>query len=195
MRRLTNVRCKFPALIRESSASSCRFGARVSPRFIFRPACWHRHPSLRPIPSDVCCAPWRVACPRASLARGGGPLCSELLTAKLRARGVGPTESSAVVSPYPVESPHPLPPLNRHVPSPTVTLFKLLIELVKHLTFEAASVRLAPATYKIAAGFIPIIGALAVVSIMKVLKLDSYGPGLGGLTEEVDKQLPWKPRR
>ncbi|CAN0004145.1 unnamed protein product, partial [Hapterophycus canaliculatus] len=42
---------------------------------------------------------------------------------------------------------------------------------------------------------IPVLGALGVVSMMWLLQLKSYGPGLGGLTEEVDRQVPWSPRR
>lgn len=76
-----------------------------------------------------------------------------------------------------------------------VTIFKLLIGLVKDITYGNIVGRFPASASGTVSAFVPVIGALAVVSIMKLLRLKSYGPGLGGLTEEVDKQVPWIPKR
>lgn len=76
-----------------------------------------------------------------------------------------------------------------------VTLFKLAISLVKAMTFGGLVSRFPERVTAFVAGSVPLLGAIAVVSVMKLLRLESYGPGLGGLTKEVEKQVPWSPRR
>lgn len=74
-------------------------------------------------------------------------------------------------------------------------MFKLLIGAVKGLTYVDLIERFSANSSAIVGAFIPVMGAIAVVSLMRILRLKSYGPGLGGLTEEVDKQVPWSPTR
>lgn len=77
-----------------------------------------------------------------------------------------------------------------------MTVFKTLIGAVKEFSYTdlIASVPAGAASTYVGAS-IPVLGALGVVSMMWLLQLKSYGPGLGGLTEEVDRQVPWVPRR
>ena len=43
---------------------------------------------------------------------------------------------------------------------------------------------------KYAVGGIPVLGSLGLVALMRILRLKSYGPGLGSLGEEIDKEVP-----
>ncbi len=77
-----------------------------------------------------------------------------------------------------------------------MTVFKTLIGAVKEFTYTDLIGRAPPgAAATLVGASIPVLGALGVVSLMWLMKLKSYGPGLGGLTEEVDRQVPWIPRR
>ncbi|CAM9413238.1 unnamed protein product [Scytosiphon promiscuus] len=79
-----------------------------------------------------------------------------------------------------------------------VTVFKTLIGAVKEFSYSGDLLGRFPpggAASTYVGAFIPVLGALGVVSMMWLLQLKSYGPGLGGLTEEVDRQVPWSPRR
>lgn len=82
------------------------------------------------------------------------------------------------------------------LPHQKVTVFKTLIGAVKEFSYTdlIGSVPSGAASTYVGA-FIPVLGAMGVVSVMWALQLKSYGPGLGGLTEEVDRQVPWIPRR
>lgn len=83
------------------------------------------------------------------------------------------------------------PPLGKKV-----TVFKTLIGAVKKFSYDDLLGRVPPgATSTYIGAVIPVLGAIGVVSLMWVLQLKSFGPGLGGLTEEVDRQVPWRPRR
>lgn len=87
-------------------------------------------------------------------------------------------------------------PTPSRLPRPIVTVFKTLIGAVKEF-FYTDLIGSVPsgATSTYVGAFIPVLGALGVVSVMWLMQLKSYGPGLGGLTEEVDRQVPWIPRR
>lgn len=77
-----------------------------------------------------------------------------------------------------------------------MTIFKTLIGAVKKFSYDNLISRVpagAASTY--IGAVIPVLGAIGVVSLMSLLRLKDYGPGLGGLTEEVDRQVPWRPRR
>lgn len=77
-----------------------------------------------------------------------------------------------------------------------MTVFKTLIGAVKEYSYTDLIARVTPGAASTYVGaFIPVLGALGVVSFMWLLQLESYGPGLGGLTEEVDRQVPWIPKR
>lgn len=76
-----------------------------------------------------------------------------------------------------------------------MTLFKLSINVVKAVTFGGLVSQFPERVTALVAGSVPLLGATAVVAVMKLLRLESYGPGLGGLTKEVEKQVPWSPRR
>lgn len=70
-----------------------------------------------------------------------------------------------------------------------------MIGAVKQLSYGDLIGRVPAGTAVYAVALIPVLGAVGVVGIMRALKLNSYGPGLGGLTEEVDKQMPWDAKR
>ncbi|CAM9963472.1 unnamed protein product, partial [Laminaria digitata] len=76
-----------------------------------------------------------------------------------------------------------------------VTVFKTMIGAAKQLSYGDLMGRVPAGTDVYAVALIPVLGAVGVVGIMRALKLNSYGPGLGGLTEEVDKQVPWDAKR
>ena len=76
-----------------------------------------------------------------------------------------------------------------------MTAFKILIGLVKEKSYDDLMGWVPAEAAKYAVGGIPVLGALGVVALMWILRLKSYGPGLGGLTEEVDKEVPWNPKR
>lgn len=70
-----------------------------------------------------------------------------------------------------------------------------MIAAVKRASYVDLIGLVPPSASAYAMAFIPVLGAVGVVTVMSLMRLKSYGPGLGGLTEEVDKQVPWDPRR
>ncbi|CAM9628509.1 unnamed protein product [Choristocarpus tenellus] len=76
-----------------------------------------------------------------------------------------------------------------------VTVFKTMIGSVKRYSYGDLvgifPVKFAP----LVAALVPVLGGAGVVLLKHLMALKSFGPGLSGLTEEVDRQTPWNPAR
>eukprot|EP00611_Tribonema_gayanum_P011721 TRINITY_DN2207_c0_g1_i2.p1 TRINITY_DN2207_c0_g1~~TRINITY_DN2207_c0_g1_i2.p1 ORF type:complete len:845 (+),score=244.22 TRINITY_DN2207_c0_g1_i2:159-2537(+) len=76
-----------------------------------------------------------------------------------------------------------------------VTLFKLATGLVKNFLYGDFVGRFPMMYSQLVVALIPILGGIAVVAIRSLLPKRDFGPGLGGLIEEVDNGTPVKPGR
>jgi H+/Cl- antiporter ClcA len=77
----------------------------------------------------------------------------------------------------------------------TVTLFKLAIGLLKkHLYGDFVGIFPINISQLVVL-LIPLLGALGVVLVKNLVPKRDFGPGIGGLIEEVDRQVPFDIRR
>jgi hypothetical protein len=77
----------------------------------------------------------------------------------------------------------------------TVTFFKLAIGLLKKNLYGDFVGAFPIGASQLVVLLIPLLGALGVVLVKNVVPKRDFGPGIGGLIEEVDRQVPFDIRR